>query len=93
MTATTPPVRSNRPMAKFTPTEVKILAVLSDGMPHTREELHGCLMDELGDLSNVKVHITYLRRKLRPMGQDIVYYCHTRREMRYRHVRLLNTLE
>jgi hypothetical protein len=30
-------------MAIFTPTEVRILTVLADGLDHKREELHACL--------------------------------------------------
>ena len=49
-----------------------MLELLSDGLPHTREELHACLWDENANLSTVKVHISIIRRTLRPLGEDIV---------------------
>ena len=58
-------------MEEFTPTERDILAVLSDGMPHSRTELHACLPDELGGFVNLRMHISRMRKKLRPAGQDI----------------------
>lgn len=72
----------------FTPTQQKILDVLSDGLAHLREELHACLPDELGPLKNVQNHITAIRRRLRPKGQDIVCVI-SNRGIRYMHVRLL----
>lgn len=71
----------------FTPTESRMLAVLADGLPHSRAELHACLFDDLGPLSNVNCHLTAIRRKLRPAGQTIV--CELRRlGICYRRVRL-----
>lgn len=58
--------------SRFTATEQRMLAVLSDGQRHRREELHACLWDNQGALSNIKMHLSNLRRKLRPKGQDIV---------------------
>ena len=72
----------------FTPTQLKMLSILSDGMPHTRQELHSCLPDELGPLSNIRIHIHNIRKSLRSKGEDIV--CETTgRALFYRHVRLL----
>ena len=72
----------------FTPTERKIIAMLADGLPHSKEELHGCLVDDLGAATNVRVHIRNLRIKLRPKGEEIV--CEYRyRKYRYRHILLL----
>lgn len=48
----------------LTPTQRAILKVLSDGQLHRREELHACLVDELGPLSNVQPHISRLRKHL-----------------------------
>lgn len=67
-----------------TVTEEKLLDVLRDGMEHTREELLLCLDDELSTVDNLYVHITYLRRKLRPLGQDII----NRRASGYRWVQI-----
>lgn len=74
--------------ADFTPTQRRILDVLADGLPHTREELHGCLNDDLGTLSNLWAHVSNIRKVLRPRGEDIVCVYHLRR-LCYRHVRLL----
>jgi hypothetical protein len=58
--------------SSFTPTQRRMLAVLSDGMAHSREELHACLMDELGPVENIHFHISLMRTKLRRAGMDIV---------------------
>lgn len=73
---------------QFTPTQQAMLKVLSDGMPHTREELHACLPDNLGALSNIRAHIANIRKALRPIGQDVV--CELfRGTIHYRQIRLL----
>lgn len=56
---------------KFTPTQRRILALLSDNRPHTPEELHRLLPDELGVVTNVRAHLTELRKKLREDGEDV----------------------
>lgn len=78
----------------FTRTQSAMLDVLADGMPHTRMELHACLDDELGPLSNICMHISNIRKILRPKGQDIVCeLVHVTikggSKIQYRHVRLL----
>ena len=75
----------------FTPTQQRLLKLLSDGMPHTRKELVKCLDDELTSLDTVNVHISYLRRKLRPIGQDIICEMGSSYKLGYRHVRLLRS--
>jgi len=74
--------------SKFTKTEQLMLNVLADGYPHTREELHACLPDELSALGAIKRHLSGIRKKLRPQGQDIICELRDRRPL-YRHVRLL----
>ena len=70
------PERSKRP-----PTvQERMLAMLADGQAHTTQELHCCLYDELTPLLTVRVHISYLRRKIRP-GQDLL---HSRADDTYR---------
>lgn len=79
-------------MAKFTPTETRILEVLSDGKPHHKLELHVCLFDEMGLDKNKAVanHVLRIRAKLNPEGYDIA--CSLRyRKTYYTHVRLLST--
>lgn len=72
----------------YSPTHLKMLAVLADGLPHSREELRQCLWDDKGPLSNIRAHLCQLRKVLRPHGQDILceLYGGT---IHYRHVRLL----
>ena len=74
----------------FTPTQLRILQVLSDGLQHTRAELIACLCDDLCGKGVVATHLTYLRAKLRPMGQDVVCEA-VGRSVKYRHVRLLHS--
>lgn len=50
----------------------KMLALLADGHGHTPKELHGCLVDEMGPLKNITPHLTSLRKKLRPHGEDVL---------------------
>lgn len=61
------------PPEEFTPTEKRILAILSDGKPHTREELKTALWDELGSIQNLAARMTYLRRKLGRRGEGIAF--------------------
>ena len=75
-------------MPSFTPTQSRILRVLSDGRRHSRKEIHGCLVDELGELSNIQAHLSNIRKKLRPIGEDIICEFY-QRTIYYRHVRLL----
>lgn len=72
----------------LTPTQQRFLDVLGDGLPHSRDQLRNCLPDPLGDYSNVQLHISYLRKKLRPRGQDILCVFH-QKSFYYRWVRLL----
>jgi hypothetical protein len=71
----------------FTPTQRKILAVLSDFGDHPIEELVACLPDDLGDRNNIHAHLTALRGRLRPRAQDIQSMRLNGRTF-YRHVRL-----
>lgn len=80
-----------RKQMDLTPTECRILEKLSDGMPHSKEELVLCLFDDLSSVHTVKYHISNLRVKLRPIGQEIV--CEYNRGFKYRRVRLYSTGE
>jgi DNA-binding response OmpR family regulator len=73
---------------EYTPTQVRMLALLADGRMHTKEELQLCLSDELSGFNAVRIHLTYLRKKLRPIGQDILCE-YNQHKYFYRHVRLL----
>lgn len=76
----------------LTHTEKKILSVLSDGSAHRRKELFACLPDQAGDdknlRTNIQQHISRLRRKLRPHGQDIICEI-AESSVRYRHIRII----
>lgn len=56
----------------FTNVESRMMELLGDGHPHRPDELHTCLWDREGPVSNVNIHISNLRKKLRPTGQDII---------------------
>lgn len=74
---------------KFTKTELRMLEVLSDGYPHTRLELFACCGDQLSDArSTVLVHIANIRKKIRPIGEDIDC-CIKNRKIHFRHIRML----
>ncbi len=76
----------------FTPTEVRILNVLSDGEAHTRKELMGCLNDELTGFGTLAVHIHGLRKKLRERGEFVVTERPGRSPVMFRHVILLRRM-
>lgn len=79
-----------RPNNGQTPTHKRILAMLSDGYPHTYKELHTCLCDDQGTATNLTRHICNIRQYLRPKGEDII--CELKGYARhYRHVRLLGS--
>lgn len=71
------------------PVPRRILELLSDGLPHHRDELRLCLNDELAGIHSVHSHISYLRKVLRTIGEDIICEVVKRRYC-YRHVILLN---
>jgi DNA-binding response OmpR family regulator len=49
----------------LTPTERRLLALLSDGCPHRREELLACLYDDYSpSVLTLNVHLCNLRKKL-----------------------------
>ena len=93
MTATQP---------KITPTQRRILAVLSDGEPHSREELIACMPDSEGIEGDygtsayncLRMHISNLRKHLALKGQDVVcvktQWSVGRRRPMYRQVRHLH---
>ena len=78
-------------MPNFTPTQQKIIDMLSDGKPHSRKELKRCLPDELAELKTVNVHIAHIRLKLRPLGEDIICEMGPMNHLGFRHIRLLTS--
>ena len=72
---------------RLTPTHKKMLALLSDGLPHSKQELYCCLWDDQSAINTIAYHISTLRKKP-PPGQAIV--CEfTKRAMHYRLVELV----
>jgi hypothetical protein len=57
----------------FMPVQQRMMDLLSDGMPHSLQEMHGCLHDELGPISNIYMHVLMIRKRLRPIGEDLAY--------------------
>lgn len=73
---------------KLTPTENRIVDMLSDGLPHSRDQLMTCLYDDMGSYPNLNQHLFHLRRKIAPTGIGIVCEL-VRRGIHYRMVRFL----
>jgi DNA-binding winged helix-turn-helix (wHTH) protein len=69
----------------YTPTQEKILVVLADGKPHSRQELIDCLEDTIADRKNLNVHLSNLRVRLRSIAHDVVCVLKNRKIF-YRHV-------
>jgi hypothetical protein len=72
----------------FTPTQQRMLNLLSDGLPHSREAMLECLQDEHCSPTGHLAHLTAIRKVLRPKGEDVLCEYRQRRPF-YRHVRLL----
>lgn len=55
-----------------TPVLDRMYTLLSDGMIHSKEELHECLYDPLSDFPDgVQMNLSRLRKLIEPYGQDI----------------------
>lgn len=74
--------------SKFTRTQLKLLELLEDGMPHHRNELQSKLPDELAGRNALANMLCEMRKFLRPQGHDIICEWY-RKSYYYRHVRLL----
>lgn len=79
---------ANHPSGDGMSVRQRILVLLSDGMPHSKDEIRACLYDELGSDSTIKCHISHIRTGLRRKGEDILIQFISNR-IYYRHVRLL----
>lgn len=76
---------------RFTKTEQLIINALADGRGHRKQVVLDYLRqhyDSLMDLGAMQVHLTRMRKKMRPIGEDIVCVYH-RNGSQYQHVRLL----
>lgn len=58
--------------SEYTRTQVAILSVLADGGPHTVGQLLARIGDSQMTAHNLRCHLSILRKKLRPIGQDIL---------------------
>lgn len=77
---------------QYTKTEQRIIKLLSDGMPHPREDLLECMLDPMGNYVALTSHIVRLRRKVRTLNQEIV--CELRRgAIYYRQIILLQQID
>jgi hypothetical protein len=74
---------------KLTPTHKRILTVLSDGLMHTRAEMHECIKDPRSDrFDMLHDYISEIRGILKRHGEDVA--CRIRgRGIYYQHIRLL----
>ncbi len=52
----------------------RMLAVLSDGERHARDELYACLQDDLSSLATLRVQVSHLRKKLKEQGKFLNSY-------------------
>jgi hypothetical protein len=79
------------PRKTLTPTGQRMMAILGDGLPHSRYDLFTALQTPDAKLSNIRAHITWIREVIRPRGEDIVCEINPgkRRGIFYRHVRLM----
>lgn len=80
-----------RNMARFnpTPTQARILHILSDGLRHSQQELMCALDDDLADTPALDMQLHRLRKKMEPEGETIVKETVSGPKVCYRHVRLL----
>jgi hypothetical protein len=71
-----------------------MLDVLADGNKHTKDELR-LAIDPSGNVddNNLRVQLTKLNEKLRPIGQEVVCISLGANKVMYRHMRLINTGE
>lgn len=71
--------------SNLTGIQKKMLTILRDGQPHTKEELGTCLYDDQAPLSAIAYHIVYIRQQISPQQYEVV--C---RGGNYRLVKLLS---
>jgi hypothetical protein len=57
--------------SRLSPVQLKMVEILSDGKLHEPNELHKCLRDEMGELSNISPHLGAIRKILRGLGEDV----------------------
>ena len=55
----------------FTQIEHRLLQLTGDGKVHSVEEMLACI-DQFADRKTLSFHIANLRKKLEPLGQDVI---------------------
>lgn len=60
------------PLLKLTPTQKRLLKMLSDGQRHTSKELIAQCLTEDGTIGALRLHISQLRRKIQPHDQTVI---------------------
>jgi len=75
-------------MSQYTPTEARLVDMLSDGKPHSRRELLTCIDDDQAVFSNLRWHLCSVRKKVKPLGEDILFISGNF-QSGYQHVRTL----
>lgn len=75
-------------MLKFTPIQRRILRLLADGLPHSYGELRECLVDKTKEVSNIRAHLTALRKILRTRNEDIICEIY-KRKRGYRQIAMI----
>jgi hypothetical protein len=73
---------------KYTPTQTKIMSLLSDGVAHTMDEVREKLEDPLMGRNSVSFHFVKLRKLLHPKGLTILCVLENRK-IKYRLVHLV----
>ncbi len=58
--------------AVLTPTQRRLLVVLSDGLAHRQSELLAQLSDGQGENATLAMHFSNLRKLLKPQGDGIL---------------------
>ena len=57
---------------RFTPTQQRIMDLLSDGELHSKQEIFKCLSDDLSQPGAIHCQITLIRNKIRAEGYAIM---------------------
>lgn len=74
--------------ARLTPTQRKIMDVLSDGRSHAVADLRALLPDDLAGESALRKHICLMRQVVQVQGLDILHH----REYRRAYYRLVRNI-
>lgn len=70
------------PLACYTPSEIRLRGLLSDGEPHSIAEIKRMLGDPCMEDSAVMVHISNLRAKMRDIERGYIITTESARECR-----------